>query len=126
MEAKASKFLLTLPGVEGVTTIGGYDILTQSVNPNTFTIFPVLKPWDQRRSRDSQLFALLGRVNREFASYPEAIAFAFPLPPLPGVGNVNGFQFMVEDRNGTGLAEPLARVAQGVISAASRRSFGFN
>jgi multidrug efflux pump len=121
VEAKASKFLLTLPGVEGVTTIGGYDILTQSVNPNTFTIFPVLKPWDQRRSRDSQLFALLGRVNREFASYPEAIAFAFPLPPLPGVGNVNGFQFMVEDRNGTGLAEPLARVAQGVISAASRR-----
>ena len=121
VEARASKFLLSLPGVQGVTTIGGYDILTQSSNPNTFTMFPVLRPWDQRRSRDTQLFALLGRANREFASYPEAIGFAFPLPPLPGVGAVNGFQFIVEDRNGTGGADALARVAQGVIAAASQR-----
>ena len=116
---KAVQFVLALPGVERVATVGGFDILTQSINSNTFAMFTLLKPWDQRRSRDTQLFALLRRVNREFGSYPEAIGFAFALPALPGVGNVNGFQFMVEDRNGAGQAEALAKVVQTVIGAAS-------
>ncbi|HYM91134.1 MAG TPA: efflux RND transporter permease subunit, partial [bacterium] len=115
---KATRFLLHLPGVEGVTTIGGYDILTGSFNSNTLAMFVVFRPWEERRSRDAQLFPILQRVNREFAGYPEAIGFAFPLPPLPGVGAVNGFQFMVEDRNGTGQADALARVVQAVMGAA--------
>jgi hydrophobe/amphiphile efflux-1 (HAE1) family protein len=96
-------------------------VLTQSINSNTFAMFSLLKPWEERRSRDTQLFGILQRVNREFASYPEAIGFAFALPPLPGVGNVNGFQFMVEDLNGTGQLDRLAQVTQGVMGAASRR-----
>jgi multidrug efflux pump len=119
--AKAAQFVLHLPGVQGEVTVGGYDILTQSINSNTFAMFVVLRPWDERRTPDTQLFALLGRANYEFSRYPEAIGFAFPLPPLPGVGVVNGFQFMVEDRNGTGQAGPLARVVQGVMAAASQR-----
>jgi len=119
--AKATRFLLHLPGVEGVTTIGGYDILTQSINSNTFAMFVVFRPWEERRSRDEQLFPILQRVNREFAGYPEAIGFAFPLPARPGVGAVNGFQFMVEDQNGTGQADALARVVQGVMAAAGQR-----
>jgi hydrophobe/amphiphile efflux-1 (HAE1) family protein len=118
---KAIRFLLQVPGVRGVAMLGGFDLLTQSTNPNTFTMFTLLEPWDQRRSRETQLFPILQRVNREFSSYPEAIGFAFPLPPLPGVGNVNGFQFMVEDLNGTGQLDRLAKVTQGVIAAASRR-----
>ncbi|HET9001618.1 MAG TPA: efflux RND transporter permease subunit [bacterium] len=118
---KAIRFILQDPGVQGAATVGGYDVLSQSVNSNTFAMFVLLKPWDQRRSRDTQLFAILARANREFGSYPEAIGFAFPLPPLPGVGNVNGFQFMVEDLNGTGQLDRLAQITQGVIGAASRR-----
>jgi len=118
---KAVQFLLHLPGVQGVGTVGGYDVLTQSINSNTFAMFSLLKPWEERRSRDTQLFGILQRANREFASYPEAIGFAFALPPLPGVGNVNGFQFMVEDLNGTGQLDRLAQVTQGVMGAASRR-----
>ncbi len=118
---KAEQFLLHLPGMQTVVTVGGYDLLTGSVNSNTFAMFAVLTPWDQRRSPDTQLSSLLQRANFEFYGYPEAIGFAFALPPLPGVGVVNGFQFMVEDRNGTGQADALARVTQGVIGAASKR-----
>jgi hydrophobic/amphiphilic exporter-1 (mainly G- bacteria), HAE1 family len=84
-------------------------------------MFVELKPWDERRSPQTQLFAILNRVNREFASWPEAVGFAFPFPALPGVGNVNGFQFMIEDLKGTGDLTRLSQVTQGVISAASRR-----
>jgi len=119
--ARATQFFLHLPGVEGVTTIGGYDVLTQSINSNTAASFIVLRPWEERRSKNTQLFAILGAANRELSSYPETIAFAFPLPPLPGVGAVNGFQFMVEDQNGTGSPQALSRVVGGVIGAASQR-----
>ena len=117
---KATQFLLTIPGVRGVTTAGGYDVLTSSVNSNTFALFVELQPWEQRRSRETQFFSILRRANIELSGYPEAIAFAFPLPPLPGVGAVNGFQFILEDRNGTGQADVLGKVAQAVIDAAGR------
>jgi multidrug efflux pump len=118
---KAAQFLLHVPGVQTVATAGGFDLLTGSVRSNAFTMFVILRPWDERRSPDTQLFPILQRANYGFYSYPEAIGFAFPLPALPGVGAVNGFQFMVEDRNATGQAGPLERAAQAVIAAASQR-----
>ncbi|HXX39864.1 MAG TPA: efflux RND transporter permease subunit [bacterium] len=120
VERKAEQYLRTLPGVDQIITVGGYDILGGGViNSNAFAMFVVLKLWGERRAPNQQLFPLLLRANAEFAKYPEAIGFAFPLPPLPGEGNVNGFQFIAEDRNGTGDINALARVAQGVIAAAS-------
>src|SRR5207244_7526755 len=86
-----------------------------------FAMFVSLPPWDQRRSPETQLFAILQRANFEFYRYPEAIAFASPRPARPGVGNVNGFQFMVEDRNGTGQPGALVGAAQAVIAAAGAR-----
>ncbi|HLW48340.1 MAG TPA: efflux RND transporter permease subunit [bacterium] len=118
---KAIQAVLRIPGVAGVATVGGYDVLTQSINSNTFAMFVLLKPWDQRRTPDTQLFPILGRANRAFAGFPEAVGFAFPLPPLPGVGNTNGFQFMVDDLNGTGDLPRLSQVTQGVLAAAARR-----
>jgi hydrophobe/amphiphile efflux-1 (HAE1) family protein len=118
---KAVQAVMRIPGVAGVVTVGGYDVLTQAINSNTFAMFVLLKPWDERRTPETQLFPILIRANRAFASFPEAIGFAFPLPPLPGVGNTNGFQFMVEDLNGTGDLTRLSQVTQGVLAAAARR-----
>ncbi len=119
---QAEQVLSHLPGVQNVMTIGGFDLLSGgAIRSNAVTIFTVLKPWDERRSRETQLFPLLQRANIAFAGFPEAVGFAFPLPALPGVGNVNGFQFMVEDLNGTGQANALFQAAQAVIAAASQR-----
>jgi hydrophobe/amphiphile efflux-1 (HAE1) family protein len=118
---KAIRAVLGIPGVAGVATPGGYDVLTQSINSNTFAMFVLLKPWDQRRSPDQQLFPILTRANRAFASIPEAIGFAFPLPPLPGIGNTNGFQYMLEDLNGTGDLNQLSKATQAVLAAAATR-----
>ncbi len=120
VERKAEQFLVRMPGVDRVITVGGYDILAGgTINSNAFAAFVVLKPWSERRAKNEQLFPLLTRANVALSQYPEGIGFAFPLPPLPGEGNVNGFQFMAEDLNGTGDLNRLAQVAQGVIGAAS-------
>ncbi len=120
VERKAEQFLLHMPGVNGVITVGGYDLLAGgTISSNAFAAFVVLKPWGERRAKNEQLFPLLTRANAALSQYPEGVGFAFPLPPLPGEGNVNGFQFMAEDLNGTGDLNRLAQVAQGVIGAAS-------
>jgi hydrophobe/amphiphile efflux-1 (HAE1) family protein len=117
----AIRTVLAIPGVAGAATVGGYDVLTQSINSNTFAMFVLLKPWDERRTRDTQLFPILTRANIAFSRFPEAVGFAFPLPPLPGVGNTNGFQFMVEDFNGSGDLNRLSQTTQSVIASAAHR-----
>src|SRR5262249_53283022 len=47
---KAIQAVLRIPGVAGVATVGGYDVLTQAINSNTFAMSLLLKPWDERRS----------------------------------------------------------------------------
>ena len=49
-----------------------------------------------------------GALNAEFArEVPEATAFAFGPPPIPGLGTGSGFSFMLQDRSG-GTPEYLA------------------
>jgi hydrophobe/amphiphile efflux-1 (HAE1) family protein len=121
MAESAIAEILKVPGIDSVTTVGGYDLLSQTLNSNTFAMFVVLKPWNQRRARDLQLFPILGRVNQVVGRYVGAMAFAFPLPPIPGLGVVNGFQYMLEDRNGSGAIGPLQRAVQGIFGAASKQ-----
>jgi HAE1 family hydrophobic/amphiphilic exporter-1 len=59
-----------------------------------------LKPWDERKSRDEQFQVIKARVNRQLSQIPEAVAFDFSPPAIPGVGTAGGFTFILEDRAG--------------------------
>ena len=47
----------------------------------------------------------------QFQEIPDAQIFAFPVPSIPGVGLVGGFDMQLQDRSGdiTGLPAPLTR-----------------
>jgi HAE1 family hydrophobic/amphiphilic exporter-1 len=45
---------------------------------------------------------------------------AFPMPPLPGVGTIGGFEFILTDLQGRSAAE-LAQVMYGLLGAANQR-----
>jgi HAE1 family hydrophobic/amphiphilic exporter-1/multidrug efflux pump len=61
----------------------------------------------------------MGRLRREFATYPEARAFVYSLPAIPGMGNVSGFQYMLQDR-GNHTPDELFQTAQNLAGAAFR------
>ena len=109
-----------LPGVGTFFTIGGLDIATGTANSNVATIIAALKPWDQRKSKDLQLDAILARAQAGFYNVPEAFTFAFGLPPILGLSATGGFQFMLEDRAG-GDVESLNNAADALVDAARRR-----
>jgi HAE1 family hydrophobic/amphiphilic exporter-1 len=59
-------------------------------------------------------------VTSEIAKIPEARAFAFPPPSIPGVGTAGGFTAVLEDRAG----KPISYLAENVakfMAAASKR-----
>jgi hydrophobe/amphiphile efflux-1 (HAE1) family protein len=56
------------PAVEDVVAIVGLDLLTQSNQTNTATMFARLKPWGERGGAGNAVDAVLGRVNGRIAA----------------------------------------------------------
>jgi len=98
---KVEAILAKTEGVQYYNTIGGFSLLNRvSASYNGF-FFVALKPWDERGSSELQARAILEKLNRDFASQvPEAAAFAFMPPSIPGLGTSGGFSFWLQDRSG--------------------------
>jgi hydrophobe/amphiphile efflux-1 (HAE1) family protein len=110
----------TIPGVENVVTLGGFNIINATLQSNVASLAVMLKPWKYRGSSELSLRSILTAAFKKVALYPDAKALAFPPPPIPGLGSSGGFQLMLEDRTGHTPAE-LAKVANDLVAAASKR-----
>jgi len=108
------------PGVQYTTSVVGFSLLSFVRTSYNGFFFVTLKPWDQRKSRDVQLQEIKQRINRSLSQIPEAIAFSFSPPSIPGVGTSGGFTFALEDRSGNTI-EFLARNVQTFMNAARKR-----
>ncbi|HYW47304.1 MAG TPA: multidrug efflux RND transporter permease subunit [Bryobacteraceae bacterium] len=121
---KVEDIVAKTPGVAGTFVLGGLDIATRTSSSNVATVITRLTPWDERKTKDLELHAILARMQASFLQVPEATVFAFGLPPILGLSTTGGFQFMLEDRAGTGV-EDLAQTADLLVQAArSRRELG--
>jgi len=114
---KIEQRIAQLKGVKSWFVIGGTDFATQVNSSNVAGIIMALKPWEERTTPDLQLNAIIARANRAFAEVPEAITFAFGLPPITGLSLTGGFQYVLEDRAGGDL-DQLSAVGDGIIGAA--------
>jgi HAE1 family hydrophobic/amphiphilic exporter-1 len=82
-------------------TIGGYSALDSAKLANAVTTFVIYDDWDRRPPGFSQL-QLIGELQRQLKSIPQAKFAVLPPSPIPGLGVAFGFQMMVEDRGGLG------------------------
>jgi HAE1 family hydrophobic/amphiphilic exporter-1 len=105
-------------GVRYYTTIGGFSLLTRTSNSYQGFFFLGFKPWDERKRTAQEI---LGAVNARLrGQVPEAIAFAFMPPAIPGLGNAGGFSFWLQDRTG-GSVDLLDKNLQKFLAAARKR-----
>jgi HAE1 family hydrophobic/amphiphilic exporter-1 len=113
--------LIATEGVESVTAVAGYSLLTSSLSPNNAFLFVSLDHWQDRGSADLHVNAIIHRLNRQFAlEIPEAITFAFGPPAIPGLGTGSGFSMMLQDRGGNSPTY-LAEQTQAFMQAAQER-----
>jgi len=110
----------SIPGVTDATVLGGTDITTGTVNSNVATIFATLAPWEQRKKKSEQLAGIIAQAREKFRAVKDGVVFAFGMPPIQGLSNAGGFEFMLEDRTG-GDTQQLSDAAQVVLDAAGQR-----
>jgi HAE1 family hydrophobic/amphiphilic exporter-1 len=117
---KIEKIVAQVPGVEYFTSVAGFSIL--SGVRNTFGGFfsVTFKEWAGRTRREEQYHEIEQRLNRDLARLPDAIAFSFSPPAIPGVGSAGGFTFVLEDRAGRDI-DFLANNLDAFMTAARQR-----
>src|ERR1700691_3543112 len=98
--AKIQKVAAAIPGVEHVTTIEGFSLLSLVRTSYNAFGFISMKEWGSRKDRAQQFQAVKAHLNAELSKLPEGVAFAFSPPAIPGVGTSGGFTFILEDRSG--------------------------
>jgi hydrophobic/amphiphilic exporter-1 (mainly G- bacteria), HAE1 family len=117
---QVEKIMQATPGVQNVSSIIGYSLLSGVQNTYSAFFFVSFKPWDDRKTPDESYEAIKMHLARALTQVNSGIAFAFPPPAILGVGTSGGFTFILEDRSGSGT-DFLAKNTQVFIEEARKR-----
>jgi HAE1 family hydrophobic/amphiphilic exporter-1 len=80
--------------------------------------------WGDRKTREEQFQEIKARLNAAFSTLPEAVAFGFSPPAIPGVGTSGGFTFILEDRSGGDVKFLSDNVSRFIAAARKRQEIG--
>ncbi len=109
-----------MPGVDMVTSVMGFSMLTQTRATYSGFLAVVLKPWEERPGLLLEAKTIAKQINVEFAHFPDAQVVAFEPPAIPGVGQAGGFSLLIQDRAGN-TVDYLFENAVKVMEEAKKR-----
>jgi hydrophobic/amphiphilic exporter-1 (mainly G- bacteria), HAE1 family len=107
-----------IPGVEGVLSVVGLNFIDYVAASNQAFFVIRLKPYDDRTDPAQSADAIIARLRPQLAAIQGAIAFPFNLPPILGLGNTGGFQFVLEALQGQSPTD-VAAVLNALVVAAN-------
>jgi HAE1 family hydrophobic/amphiphilic exporter-1 len=114
------KIIMETPGVQYVSSVMGYSMLS-GVNATYSSFFFIsLKPWDERKTPETSYDGIKAHLQEALSKVTSGIAFSFPPPAIPGVGTSGGATFILEDRSG-GSIDFLAKNTQAFLTEARKR-----
>ena len=115
---QVSDLLADVPEAEGTFSVAGFSFAGAAANQGI--IFVPLKPYSQRKGEAHSASAILNRIRPRMFGVQGAIVFPTLPPPIQGLGQFGGFQFVVQDLAAHKLEE-LAGATYGLIGQASQR-----
>ncbi len=93
------KQIAAVDGVQDVVGFAGFNGATFSNATNSIVLFPVFKPFSERKS-GPEIYAELSAAIQKV----DAFGIVIPPPPVRGLGTGGGFKMQVQDRAGLGYA----------------------
>jgi HAE1 family hydrophobic/amphiphilic exporter-1 len=110
-----------IPGVEGVLSVVGLNFIDYVAASNQAFFVIRLKPYEDRTDPAQSADAIIARLRPQLAAIQGAIAFPFNLPPILGLGNTGGFQFVLEALQGQSATDVAAVLNALVVAANGQR-----
>ncbi len=95
-----TELVLSEPGVAHVVSVPGFSLLNGSSTSNSGMMIINLAPWSERTSKGLQQSAIVAKLRGKLFAYPYANAMAFEVPPIPGLGQTGGVEFVLQDTLG--------------------------
>jgi HAE1 family hydrophobic/amphiphilic exporter-1 len=105
-------------GIQSVSSIAGYEVLTEGRGSNAATCLINLKPWSDRKNSVQEIIIEMEKIAKEL---PGATIEFFDPPAVPGFGAAGGFALQMLDKNPDGTYEDLERVKNEFMEALEKR-----
>lgn len=104
--------------ITSVSSLAGYEVLTEGRGSNAGTCIINLKPWDERKLTSKQIIEELEEKGQAIAN----VNLEFYEPPaVPGFGAAGGFSLNLLDKTNTGNYDELGRVKDIFMEALGKR-----
>ncbi len=105
--------------VRHVAALVGLDALNFAAQTNSAILFINLKPWEERKGKESSLDAVVNRTNGQLWGMKDALSFAFNFPEIPGLGTTSGLEMHLQARGGQDI-QTFARSVQAFVAEANQ------
>ncbi|MFV5695283.1 efflux RND transporter permease subunit [Flavobacterium sp. LB3P122] len=115
---KLQKIAETVEGVQSVSALAGYEILTEGTGSNAGTCLINLKDWNDRKHSVQQVMAELEEKTKDI---PGANIEFFQPPAVPGYGAAGGFELRLLDKAGSGDYKKMETVNAEFVKELNKR-----
>lgn len=108
----------TIDGIKSVSSLAGFEILSEGTGANTGTCLVNLKDWTERKHSVKEIMAELEEKAKNIKG--ATIEF-FPPPAVPGYGAAGGFELRLLDKAGSGNYKMMEKVNNDFVAALNKR-----
>ncbi|QIL41562.1 efflux RND transporter permease subunit [Pedobacter sp. HDW13] len=115
---KLQKMCEEIDGVKSVSSLAGYEILTEGTGSNSGTCLINLKDWNERKHSAVEIIEELEEKSK---SIPGATIEFFQPPAVPGYGAAGGFELRLLDKAGSGDYKKMETVANDFVKELNKR-----
>ncbi len=106
-----------IEGVQSVTSLAGYEVLTEGRGSNAGTCIINLKDWENRKNNVHQIIEELEEKTKDFG----AVVEYFEPPSVPGYGSSDGFSLRLLDKGEETDYQEFDRINKEFMAALKKR-----
>lgn len=111
----------SVEGVKNTGAIAGLNAITFSNKSNVGTIFVLMKPWEERKSDNTQVGAILGNIQAKLNTFRSINGMAIAPPAIDGLGSTGGFTFEIQKRESTDDLKAFEKVTDDFLNELRQR-----
>lgn len=115
---KLEEIIEKVDGVQSVSSIAGYEVLTEGRGSNAGTCLINLKPWSERKHTVTEI---IYELEEKAKALPGANIEFFDPPAVPGFGAAGGFALQLLDKTNSGDYDQLDRVTRDFMHELGKR-----